>query len=769
MASSTPSSRKIQSAMPFRAIVVLALLIYSLFPTLSGPMVVAAKSMRQTSHVHAHKSIKSGGTMVPGLSAKADRLRLTATHQTRLKDRECRRLRPFSMSNAQQASSHRAVRQLPDRPTIAGSNSAQSNSQTSATPSPNCPVNSFAVTQASALAGSSPSSGSPSAVSDSPGTTVTSSALAGSTAESVPAVTEQGAPRTGSSSSASNPASQANSNATSSGAALTRAPVAAPVPTSIRIFATPVLEARKSAWMSLYDCEGQVKAGQRVSINGAIVAADDCGILSFTVPDSDKLHISVINSEGNETTARIDYSLRTNGLLVQESSVATAFEKLEELSSAEAGPRILYAPAVVDKRSSFLVVGKNFSGGSGKDRVSIDGRDADLFAGSSVCMLARAPEKSSLGPLKELFVMADGEASNSREMDICRIDSVRRDADDGNKSQVRVVVCGTNMPCIVELSAGNAAKLKLKGRSVGATATVVSPGGDQNHMTFEVEGPTASPLNAVLLADPLLEPALISNDSPNLTRLAVELDKAQACRLHRRYIALDLRLTDSQTRREHLLSSPSPDANEVDLLHNEIRALSLRKDRVNKMIAAQRAIIEGTGGTTEDFNNAVALAEAGASFDLEAALKPFDLFPKSMTVAIATERKRRKPVTPGETGNQESFPSAGEHVRAPMLPNAYAAMRKDIHTLTALAPKCPRMIAPPAPYVPDMQDLESYMVASYMGPPPPAPLKMVPVTVHSPNTPRKQINHNTSPSLQGKRASKKAPATRAGRRHHKRK
>lgn len=497
------------------------------------------------------------------------------------------------------------------------------------------------------------------------------------------------------------------------------------VPSSARIFAAPALQANKAAWMSIYDADGAIKAGERVAINGAVVASDECGIVSFIVPGADKLHICIIDNSGRETTARLDYTSRSGELLLQESSIGSAFEKLEELSTTETGPRVIYAPPVVDKLSSFLVVGKNFSGVSGKDRLSVDGRDADIFAGSAVCLLARAAEKTSLGPLKEMFVMADGEASNSREMDICRIDSMRRDADDGHASQLRVTICGTNMPCIIELSPGDKARLRLKGRSVNGMATVVSPGGDRNHVDFEIEGATTSPLTAVLLADQLLEPSLAARD--NLQRIAIELNKAQASRLQRRYIALDLRLSETQSRRDYLIGTPKSDVNEIDQIQSDIRALSLRKERISKMVVAQRALIEGAGGTADDCNDAVANAEGTAGFDLEAALRPFDLFPGTVTVAKASERKRKKSRGGDDVAYRDySFPAASDRVKAPDFKSARG---KNVSELTARAPKSPHMIAPPAPYVPDIQELQSYMVASYMGPPPPLVVRQIPHSV----------------------------------------
>jgi hypothetical protein len=479
------------------------------------------------------------------------------------------------------------------------------------------------------------------------------------------------------------------------------------VASSVRLYAAPVLESGKLAWMSVYNGDSTL-AGATVSINGVPIKSDSSGVVSFSVPVTDKLHLALLDSDGHETQPSLDYSLRHNGLLIQQNTSAAAFERLAELDCGYTGPRVLYSPAVIDKLSSFLVVGKNFSGESAKDRLSIDGRDANLFAGSSVCLLARASEKASPGPVKELFVVSDNEASNSREIDICRIDTVRRDADSGKSSTVRVTVCGTNVPCLIELNSGAMTKLVLKGRIQGDVATIVSPGGEQNLLTFETEGPTTAPVSVALLADSLLESRLA--ELPNLQKICMKLTKAQTSRLHRRYIALDLRLGETQNRKMELAHSQTNDPAEIDNLQTEIRALSLRKDRISRMIAAQRSVIEGTGGSPEDFAEAIASADAGTTTDLESELRKCDVSCKDVTVGSSNRKQ----------GARESFPEAGEHLLPPVLVTRLKPLRPKLPTMTSVASRVQKMVAPPAPYVPDIEDLQSYLMASYTGPPPPA-------------------------------------------------
>lgn len=487
--------------------------------------------------------------------------------------------------------------------------------------------------------------------------------------------------------------------------------VSLPAPDN-RIYAAPVIEKGNPAWVTIYGKQGKPAANVSVSINGNIETADPQGICAFTVPDADHVRLCVVDQEGHELSQPVEFK-NIGRFLVLDEAVAGAFTRLIELAGTDLGPRLIYTPPVVDKLSSFLVVGRNFTGTFNQDRISLDGRDADVFAGSSVCLLARAPEKTSLGPLKEIFVMSSGEASNSREIDVCRLDSVRRDSDDGAKSQIRVIVSGTNMPCIFEVTTSEPAKLRLRGKGAGSIATVVSPGGDRNHVVFDIDGTNNPSASAVLLADPLLEPALTSNAQGNLKPLSLELDKAQTTRLRRRYIALDLRLQEAQLRRKNAVEAAGTDDGEqADSAQNEVRAVSLRKDRISRMLATQRALIEGVGGTTEDFNSAISIADAGTVLDMEAALKKFDVFGKSITVAKAERRKVK-----ADSGN-DSFPPAGDYIAAPMFARQFHPHAKETKTLTSLAPVSGRLIAPPKPYVPDIQDMQSYMVATYLGAPP---------------------------------------------------
>ena len=475
-----------------------------------------------------------------------------------------------------------------------------------------------------------------------------------------------------------------------------------------QLYAAPLLEKGKSAWVSIYDHKGNCCADASLDINGALVRADSSGICKFTVPEANKVRLCVVGASGESLSLPVNYTESTHGFLVQETNVADAFEKLLELGNGDISPRVLYAPAVVDKLSSFLVIGRNFSGRFQEDKVCLDGQDADLFGGSSVCLLARAPAKSSVGPLKELFVMSSGEASNSREIDLCRLDLASQDSGSANRTQVKVVASGTSMPCIFELATDGSAKLRLRGKAIGPTAVVVSPGGDQNHIVFDVDGAAKTATQAVLLADPLLEPTLLSSGNNGLRQLSLELDKAQTCRLQRRFIALDLRLQAAQARRAKLLADELPEASEVEACQNEVRAISLRKDRLARMIACQRALIEGSGGTAQDFSGAIGQADCGAVLDLEATLKRFDIFAKTLTVARAERRKR--------ASKETSFPQAEDHFRAPPSQHAFVPPAKEFKTFASIAPRAARLIAPPTPYTPKMQELEPYMLSGYTPP-----------------------------------------------------
>lgn len=517
-----------------------------------------------------------------------------------------------------------------------------------------------------------------------------------------------------------------------------------------RIYAAPLLEKGHHAWLSVYDEAGRGAGNALVSVNGTLQPCDAQGICNFAVPEADTLKIAVVDREGRELSQTLNYGTSGN-LLVLDEQVAGAFTKLEELVQGEHGPQLLYAPPVVDKSSSFLVVGANFSGQFNEDRVSLDGRNADIFGGSSVCLLARASEKTSPGALKELFVMSGGEASNSREIDVCRLDTIRKEAEDGARTQIRVVVSGTNMPCIFELSTAEPAKLRLRGRGVGSTATVVSPGGDRNHVVFEVEGPNTAGASSVLLADPLLEPALTSSGPNSLRALQLELDKAQTARLQRRYIALDNRLQEARARRDNAASNATEDSGETDTAQNEIKAASLRKERLSKMIAAQRAVIEGMGGTSADFEAALSTADVGSGLDLDATLKKFDIFAKYTTVAKAERRKAKSTET---ESTKESFPLAAHHVQAPTFGRSFQPSPKIRQTLTSLSPVPGRLIAPPTPYVPDLRDLETYMATGYT-----APMTLHPVRPAT--TPKVTRHHRATGSISARRTAARQKSQRS--------
>ncbi|MFN8656769.1 MAG: IPT/TIG domain-containing protein [Candidatus Obscuribacterales bacterium] len=69
------------------------------------------------------------------------------------------------------------------------------------------------------------------------------------------------------------------------------------------------------------------------------------------------------------------------------------------------------------------VIGVNFDGQPGNDKVLIDNVECEVLSSSPVSILAMPPTRLTAGPLREMFVTAKGESSPAVEVDSVGITS----------------------------------------------------------------------------------------------------------------------------------------------------------------------------------------------------------------------------------------------------------------------------------------------------------------------------------------------------------
>ncbi len=485
-------------------------------------------------------------------------------------------------------------------------------------------------------------------------------------------------------------------------------------PASARLLAVPVLEPGKPAWVSVWDQCGKPLSGVSVLVNGLASQTDDFGQANFQTPQADAVKLCLLSADGKEI-AQSNYVVTPGGLLVSQRQAAKFFDGLSLLiSRRQQAPAISYAPALLEARQPFVIVGKNFGGKSDADRLVLDDFDCDIFSGSTVAILATAPKRLPLGPLRELYIVSGAESSNAVEVDICRVEAELRSTDDPlqKKGSARVRVVGTNFPALVEVEnlTPGFANLLFSERVLGESATFIAPGGEQNVVPLDFERRTKGDvtLEAHLVADaPCCPEDHSALENPELRKLLSGLNLGQIIRLKRRLLALASRVSDQQEKRRLLGESPLPSSSELESCNCALKSLCLRQGRLTSMLNARRVLLESLEGSDEDFRQALDAAAGSVELSLEDCLRQGDPLAKSSRLALSQGQNMKTQCASTVTAGTER---AKENVLTPHRDKK--DMVATIASFTRIWQKFPtrpphqaRLAPPPAPYVPDSSQI----------------------------------------------------------------
>ena len=498
-----------------------------------------------------------------------------------------------------------------------------------------------------------------------------------------------------------------------------------------RLFAPPVVEPGKDAWVSVYDQAGRPLADAAVLINDVPVNTDSLGQASFQVPTAASVTVRLAAKQQNSSN-RVTYTGTSGHWLVSETYAATAVDRVEEtVVPTETAPAIAYAPAAVETDQPFVVIGKNLSGKADGDHLVIDGYDADVFAGSTASLLAIAPKRLSLGALRELYVTARGENSNTLEVDVCRVDvslSAAANTQGDQPENARIRLIGSNVPSLIELHnlSPQVVSLKFGDRRLGNHSSIVTPGGESNTVALELTrlAPGTFDLDTHLVADAPWSPedSTIFGDT-NMRKLITELNRAEIIRLKRRMLAVESRIIEEQENRTKALAAGTMDAASLDKFNAQLRSLSNRSRRINGSLVSRRAIFQSLGGTDVDYRQAIEEATGNTALALEKTLQPIT---SVALLATSTPAAELRPEHRGQGRSSSELDNATEQdLKASM--QALSRMRKRFPTKVAHEA---RLAPPPEPYIPDVSQISK---ASSVGltqlinlshlPPPPMILK----------------------------------------------
>lgn len=501
---------------------------------------------------------------------------------------------------------------------------------------------------------------------------------------------------------------------------------AQPVVVTPRLFAVPVFEPGKIAWVSVYDQLGHPVPSATVLVNGTAIQADNMGQATFTVPDGDKLTLSV-QVEGGNPSPVAEYQRTPGGYLVAEKQAREAVDRIEEsVVSNERAPTIAYAPSAVETSQPFVLIGKNLSGKADGDHVLIDGYDADVFSGSSVCLLATTPRRLSLGALREMYVTTGDETSNTVEVDVCRVEATLVPPSAvGSAEQVRIRAIGTNVPSLIEVRnpAPDMVALAFSQKRLGKRSALITAGGDNNSAYLDVvrKDETNIDLDTHLVADAPWSPDdRTTFGDADKRAIVAELNKAEVIRLKRRLIAIEERIAEEQKHRTEMLSAGTLTPFEMDKINAQLRTLSNRQRRINAMVVARRAVFQALGGTEVDYRKALDDAAGGGAIALEKCLAP--LTSAALLASTNAAQSNGNPMAANVASiNLLAMDREKEMHQLAELTRLWKKMPSKVGHSTRLAP-------PPPPYVPDLTQVTgdaTYNYASLVklgAPPPPPPL-----------------------------------------------
>lgn len=392
---------------------------------------------------------------------------------------------------------------------------------------------------------------------------------------------------------------------------------------------TPLLTPGTQSQLLVVDSLGVAQSGVSVVINDQTMVSDAGGRVSFAVPDSVSLDIAIPNqaSKRNKQVFR-----RKGDYLVSDNSADLA-QLLANLKSEFSGSKrlayLLWAPSLVSPDSNFVLLGEGFSPQMEQDKVFVDGKQVPVVAAGKNCILARLPEKTSLGPVRDLSVEVDGKASNSVELDVCEpyVDCPRQMDPEGAPVQGFIGVRGTNMPAALKLTNNNMEAVSvwmLSQNPMKQVGRFLTPGGERNSVSlgFLLSQKYAEPSFSIEL---IPEIAGLPEEHESMAALRRRLAETQVERLNKRLLVVKAQIEECRKKIER---------SDSDASQYELRALSLRKSVLGQMLAGRKALMLALGGTVEDYKAALERSAGGAYATVDAHTGPVILAPEKSTIAV---------------------------------------------------------------------------------------------------------------------------------------
>lgn len=377
-----------------------------------------------------------------------------------------------------------------------------------------------------------------------------------------------------------------------------------------KIACVPILLPGQSVFVTAVNSRNKPYPDVSVMVNGMPVNTDIEGLATFTAPDSGALSLALMDAAHKVLFER-KYSA-VGGKLVAYPLNGQLMSRLIDSNTATGNsPSMIYAPLVTAPGQELMIVGHNLSANPEDVQVILDGVSIPVTSASPVSCLAIVPTRMAIGPLKEIFVKIGDDPSTAREVDVAHAELIYRETNlvPGNLYHGRIQVIGTNFPCLLEVENRfpQMVNLSLPGGSTLPTVTsILTPGGERNLIPVDISVKEPVPFLVDVHIMPNLPGAPGSEQyvsDANFLSLVRQTNLGDITRLKRRLVAIDKRLA--------ALKSTGAIAGDAlaQRKDKQEKLLKERRGRLNSMLANARQLFMSLGGTDNDYQKALDLAQ----------------------------------------------------------------------------------------------------------------------------------------------------------------
>ncbi|MBX9879074.1 MAG: IPT/TIG domain-containing protein [Candidatus Obscuribacterales bacterium] len=384
-----------------------------------------------------------------------------------------------------------------------------------------------------------------------------------------------------------------------------------PATPGTRIACVPVLLPGQSVFVTAVNSRNRAAADVSVMVNGMPVNTDLEGLAVFTAPDSGGLTLSLMDATHKVLYER-KYVASAGKLVAQPLSGSLISRLLDASPPAGNAPTLIYAPLVTAPGLELMIIGHNLSANPEDVQVILDGVSIPVVSSSPVSCLCMVPTRTGIGPLKEIFVKVGDDPSTAREVDVANAELIYRETalEPGAIYHGRIQVIGTNFPCLLEIENRfpHIVNLSMPGSSTLPTvSSVLTPGGERNLVAVDIQVKEPVPFLVDVRILPNLPGAPGSEEyvgDSNFVNLVRQTNLGDITRLKRRLIAIDKRLATLKN------TGPGPGDPAGQRKDKQEKVLKERRARLNNMLTNERQLFMSLGGTDNDYQKALDLAQS---------------------------------------------------------------------------------------------------------------------------------------------------------------